>query len=401
MKLTYKAATKSGKILQGILDAKDTKEAAYFLRKKELTPINIKAQSSQSLENFFPFLKKHKSKDLILFTRQLSSMIASGLTLTQALHILDNQMQKSSMQEIVEKIIADIEEGKTLSQAISKYPDVFSPIYISLVQAGESAGFLENILKRLADNLEKQQDLQNTIRSALLYPVIIVVLMIVVISLMMILVIPQLTSLYTGLNLSLPISTQIIIAISNAMVTLWPLLILLVLGCAYGYRRWNKTNTGKNFVDKIKLRIPLFGKVIQQSIIAEFSRTFGLLMSSGALVTTSLQQTAHVTGNVIYTNAILEISASVEKGITIGNAMESYPLFPPMLVQMVKLGEQTGKLDESLLKVSEYFQREVELTVKNLTTLIEPIIMVFLGLGVAFVVLSIITPIYQITSSIK
>ncbi|HSW88346.1 MAG TPA: type II secretion system F family protein [Candidatus Saccharimonadales bacterium] len=401
MKLTYKAATKSGKILQGILDAKDTKEAAYFLRKKDLTPIHIKAQSTQTLESFLPFLKKHTSKDLILFTRQLSSMIASGLTLTQALHILDNQMQKSSMQEVVEKIIADIEEGKTLSQAISKYPDIFSPIYISLVQAGESAGFLENILKRLADNLEKQQDLQNTIRSALLYPVIIVILMIVVISLMMILVIPQLTTLYTGLNLSLPISTQIIIAISNTMVTLWPLLILMVLGCAYGYRRWNKTATGKKFIDKIKLRIPLFGKVIQQSIIAEFSRTFGLLMSSGALVTTSLHQTAQVTGNTVYTNAILEISASVEKGITIGNAMESYPLFPPMLVQMVKLGEQTGKLDESLLKVSEYFQREVELTVKNLTTLIEPIIMVVLGLGVAFVVLSIITPIYQITSSIK
>lgn len=401
MKLTYKAATKTGKILQGILDAKDTKEAAYFLRKKELTPIVIKVQSSQDLTSLFPFLKKHKRKDLILFTRQLSSMIASGLTLIQALHILDNQLQKSSMQEIVGKIIADVEEGKTFSQAISKYPDVFSPIYVSLVQAGESAGFLENILKRLADNLEKQDQLQNTITSALLYPAIIVVLMIVVLSLMMVLVVPTLTNLYKGLNVALPFVTQVIIGLSTIMVTFWPLLIIGVLGIVYGYRRWNKTPFGRRTIDKMKLRVPLFGKVIQESIIAEFARTFGLLMSSGALVTTSLHQTAQVTGNVIYTEAVLEIASSVEKGITIGTAMESYPLFPPMLVQMVKLGEQTGKLDESLLKVSEYFQREVSLTVKNLTTLIEPIIMVVLGLGVAFLVLGIITPIYNLTSSIK
>lgn len=401
MKLTYKAATKNGKIIQGILEAKDTKDAAYLLRKKELTPITIKVQSGQDLSALFPFLKKHKIKDLILFTRQLSSMLTSGLTLVQALHTLENQLQKSTMQDIVGGIIADVEEGKTFSQAISKYPEVFSPIYISLIQAGESAGFLENILKRLADNLEKQEQLQSTIKSALLYPTIIVILMVLVLSLMMVLVVPTLTSLYKGLNVSLPFVTQVIINISNVMVTFWPVFILAIIGIVYGYRKWYKTTFGHRFIDKMKLRIPLFGKVIQESIIAEFARTFGLLMASGALVTTSLHQTAQVTGNVIYTEAILEIAGSVEKGISIGTAMESYPLFPSMLIQMVKLGEQTGKLDESLLKVSEYFQREVELTVRNLTTLIEPVIMVVLGLGVAFLVLGIITPIYNLTSSIK
>lgn len=401
MKLTYKAATKNGKIIQGILEAKDTKDAAYLLRKKELTPITIKVQSGQDLSALFPFLKKHKIKDLILFTRQLSSMLTSGLTLVQALHTLENQLQKSTMQDIVGGIIADVEEGKTFSQAISKYPEVFSPIYISLIQAGESAGFLENILKRLADNLEKQEQLQSTIKSALLYPTIIVILMVLVLSLMMVLVVPTLTSLYKGLNVSLPFVTQVIINISNVMVTFWPVFILAIIGIVYGYRKWYKTTFGHRFIDKMKLRIPLFGKVIQESIIAEFARTFSLLMASGALVTTSLHQTAQVTGNVIYTEAILEIAGSVEKGISIGTAMESYPLFPSMLIQMVKLGEQTGKLDESLLKVSEYFQREVELTVRNLTTLIEPVIMVVLGLGVAFLVLGIITPIYNLTSSIK
>lgn len=401
MKLTYKAATKNGKIIQGILEAKDTKDAAYLLRKKELTPITIKVQSGQDLSALFPFLKKHKIKDLILFTRQLSSMLTSGLTLVQALHTLENQLQKSTMQDIVGGIIADVEEGKTFSQAISKYPEVFSPIYISLIQAGESAGFLENILKRLADNLEKQEQLQSTIKSALLYPTIIVILMVLVLSLMMVLVVPTLTNLYKGLNVSLPFVTQVIINISNVMVTFWPVFILAIIVIVYGYRKWYKTTFGHRFIDKMKLRVPLFGKVIQESIIAEFARTFGLLMASGALVTTSLHQTAQVTGNVIYTEAILEIAGSVEKGISIGTAMESYPLFPSMLIQMVKLGEQTGKLDESLLKVSEYFQREVELTVRNLTTLIEPVIMVVLGLGVAFLVLGIITPIYNLTSSIK
>src|SRR5258708_567256 len=173
MKLTYKAATTKGKILHGVLEAKDTKEAAYFLRKKDLIPVSITAESTQDIGKIFPFLKRHKIKDLILFTRQLASMLNSGLTLIQALNILNNQMQKTSLQEIIGKIIADIEEGQTFSQAIAKYPDIFSPIYISLIKAGESAGFLDNVLERLADNLEKQQGLQSTIQSALLYPAII------------------------------------------------------------------------------------------------------------------------------------------------------------------------------------------------------------------------------------
>lgn len=401
MKLTYKASSKDGKIFQGSIEAKNTSEAAALLRRKNLIPITVKEEKENDLLSLFPVFRKRSSADLILFTRQLASMLASGLTLMQALQILRNQMRKSSMREIVSGIIGDIEEGKSLFQSIEKYPQVFSPVYVALIKAGESSGFLDKILERMANNLEKQQKLHSKIRSALLYPVIVVVLMMVVMSLMMILVVPQLTRLYTGIGISLPITTQIVIVISNFMIAFWPLLLILIAVIFVLFKKWSNTMFGRKVIDTVELRIPVFGKLISQSIIVEFSRTFGMLMGAGALVTTSLQETADITGNVVYKNAILDIANSVEKGIIIGNAMGAYAIFPPVLVEMVKIGEQTGKLDESLLKVSEYFEREVETTVRTLTTLLEPMIMVVLGLGVAFLILSIITPIYNLTSSIK
>jgi len=400
MKLRYKAVTKDGKLSQGLLDARDIPEAAGYLRAKKLTPIQITKVEAQFWNNL-PILNGVKNSDLVLFTRQLSSMLASGLTLMRSLEILKDQVQNQNMGEVVLDVINDVQEGKTLAQAIEKHPKVFSPIYISIIKAGEQSGLLDRVLSRLADNLEKQAKLKSTIRSALMYPVIVIILMVVVMAVMMIFVMPQLAVLYKNLNVALPLPTQIVVSISDTVTTFWPIVLgLLVLGIV-GFRKWAKTPDGVLIIDTVMLRIPVFGNLIGKTILAEFSRTFGLLVGTGTLVVEALMETSGTTGNINYKNAIVEVSKQVEKGVTIGDAMSYSPLFPPLLIQLVKIGEQTGKVDETLTKASEYFEREVDGQVKTLTTAMEPFIMIVLGIGVAFLIISIITPIYSLISNIQ
>jgi type IV pilus assembly protein PilC len=400
MRLRYKAVTKDGKLSQGLLDAKDINETAGYLRARGLVPITITRIDNQFWTQL-PFFNKVSNQDLILFTRQLSSMLTSGLTLMRGLEILKEQVKNQTMIEIITSIIGDVQEGKTLAGAIEKYPDVFNKIYVSIIQAGEKSGLLDKVLLRLADNLEKQSKLRSTIKSALMYPVIIIILMVGVIGIMMVVVLPQLSGLYQSLDVQLPITTLVVVGLSDFTVATWPMLIAGSVLLYVFYRRWSRTPDGSLIVDSIKLKLPIFGKLIEQSILAEFSRTLGLLVGTGTLVVDALMEAAETTGNVNYRNAIVAVSRQVEKGVSIGDALSVYPLFPSLLVQMVKIGEQTGKVDEALEKASEYFEREVDEKVKTLTTAMEPFIMIVLGVAVAFLILAVITPIYSLISSIQ
>ncbi|HEX8932129.1 MAG TPA: type II secretion system F family protein [Patescibacteria group bacterium] len=401
MKLYYRAVAKNGKQIEGFIDAKDIREAARYLQKHQLLPVKITPTGKTGLGRFFEVLNKTSTKELIFFTRQLASMLTSGLTLMQALTIMKDQMKNSQIIDAVENIVSDVENGKTLSSGIEKYPKIFTPIYVALIKTGEASGLLDKVLTRLADNLEKQDNLRQTIRGALLYPIIIVIMMIVVTIIMMVFVIPQLSVLYGNLNVSLPLQTQIVVGLSNAVSTFWPLLIISLGLVIYFFQQWYRKDSGRRVIDHYILRLPIFGKLIAQSMMAEFSRTFGLLIGSGSLVVDSMIKSAEVVGNIHYKDAITLVARRVEKGITVSDALNASPIFPPYLVQMAKIGEQTGKLDESMLKGSEYYEREVEQTVKTLTTLMEPIIMVILALGVGFLIFAVITPIYSLMSSIK
>ena len=400
MRLRYKAITKEGKLTQGLLDAKDIGETAGYLRARGLIPININRIDNQFWTDL-PFFNGVKSTDLIIFTRQLSSMLTSGLTLMRALEILKEQVKNQTLIEIISSIIADVSEGKTFAQAIEKYPKVFSHIYISIIKAGEQSGLLDKVLLRLADNLEKQSKLKSTIKSALMYPAIIVILMVGVMGIMMVFVLPQLSVLYKNLNVPLPLPTQIVVGLSNAVVATWPIILAAIGIFTFFYHRLSKTVDGRLIIDSFMLKLPIFGKLIEQSILAEFSRTLGLLVGTGTLVVDALLETAETTGNVYYRNAITAVSKQVEKGVSVGDALAYYPLFPALLIQLVKIGEQTGKVDETLGKASEYFEREVDGKVKTLTTAMEPFIMIVLGVAVAFLIISVITPIYSLISSIQ
>jgi type IV pilus assembly protein PilC len=402
MKLHYKAVTKQGKIVTGIIEANSIKDAAHYLRSREFFPITVAKKEKSELLNMLPFFSnKVGQKDLVVFTRQVSLMLVSGLTLVKALDILKDQATKESVREMLDGVITDIQEGSSFSKSLAKYPDVFSPVYIALVRTSEASGLLDKALGRLADNLEKQQKLGSTIKAALTYPVIIVVLMIGVVFIMMTFVIPKLSDLYKQLNVELPLATKIVVSMSQFTTTFWPIILGFVILFPFLFRRFHKTEEGKMLIDNLVLKLPVFAPLIKKTILAEFSRTLGLLIGSGTLVVESLVETADIAGNYQFKNAILDTSSRVEKGVSVGEALSFYNIFPPILIQLVKVGEQTGKLDETLLRASEYFESEVDQAVKTLTTAMEPLIMVTLGVGVGFLVFSIITPIYKLTSSIQ
>lgn len=401
MRFRYKAVTSDGKKVRGFAEAKEINDAANYLRQRDLIPIQITKESEIEFFKKLPFVGKVKSKDIILFTRQISSMLTSGLTLVKSLEIIKDQIGNKPLQEIIRGVLLDIEEGKTFSDSISKYPEIFPEVYVSLIKAGETSGLLDKIFLRLANNLEKQQKLKRTVKSALIYPAIVISLMFVVIFVIMVFVIPELNRLYESLNAEIPLATQIIVGMSSVVSKGWPLIIGFGAIFIFGFLRWKKTTKGKELFDKNILRVPLMGRIIRLSILTEFARTFSLLVGTGTLVVGALQQSAKVSGNKIYEKAITDVAKKVEKGISVGESMSSTKLFPVILIQLVKVGEETGKLDENLMKASEYFEDEVNQSVKNLTTVMEPFILIVLGLGVGFLVFSVISPIYNLLSAIQ
>jgi len=402
MKLYYKAVTGKGESIDGFIDARDPSEAAAYLRSKGLLPVQIvDREKNKDLNLMFFFGSRIKASDVVNFTRQMASMLTSGLTLLRSLEVLRNQMENRAFVEVIDSIIKDVQEGASFSKAISKHPEVFSPIYVALIEASEDSGLLDKAFSRLADTLEKQQKLKNTVKGALTYPAIVILMMIVVVFVMMIFVIPQISSLYQSLSATLPLSTIILIKVSNFFVSFWYVILAIIILIPLIYQRWHKTAEGRLIIDSLSLKIPIFGNLIQKTILAEFSRTLGAMLASGTLVVEALNKVSDTTGNIHYKEAIVDVSKKVEKGVSIGDAMSMYYLFPPNLIELVKIGEQTGKLDETLMKASEYYEDEVDVVAKTFSTALEPIILVVLGIGVAFLVLSIITPIYQITNSIQ
>jgi type II secretory pathway component PulF len=305
------------------------------------------------------------------------------------------------MQKVIDDLIAHLSEGNSLSQALSNHPTVFSNTYIALIRSAETGGILDKVLERLADNLEKSEEVKKRVKSALFYPAIIVSGVIIVIVMMNVFVIPQMGALYESLDLKLPLMTRIVLAGSKFTTAILPFSVFIIIGVVVGYNRFSVTPTGIKLIDKIKLRAPVFGDITTLSVLSEVSRTISLLVSSGASLIGALEIAGEVAGNIYYKNALKNTGALVEKGAGLSIALQNQNIFPPLMIQMVKVGESTGKIDESLLKVSEYFERDLDIKVKTLTTSIEPILIIILGVSVAFLIISVITPIYSLVSQIQ
>lgn len=398
---TYKAFDKDGKSSSGLVEAPTQEGAARLLKDKQLIIASLTITGNSFISDLTKKFKKVSFNDIVNFTRQLSTMITAGLSLPQSLVILQEQAGTPEFAKVISDIDHQIVSGGNLGDALAKYPSYFSPIYISLIRAGESSGLLDKVLTRLAETMESERDFRSKVVGAMIYPVIIIVGMVLVVSIMMIVVMPKLTDLYKDFDIDLPVTTQLLIGISGFMVQFWWLMILLGIGLYWGFMRVKKTPQGERFIDTFILKIPLFGELQKKVILVEFTRTLSMLLSAGIHILDALRTLKGSMNNVLYREAVDDIAKKVEKGFPIGETFASHKEFPPIVSQMIKVGEETGKLDETLLKVSLYFQSESENLVKGLTTAIEPIIMVILGVGVGFIVISVITPIYNLTAQFK
>lgn len=393
----YVAKNQYGETIKGKVEARNIKQAAAELAIRKLLVIDVHPLTEDSLSSVKSILFGVKFTDVVNFTRQLSTMISAGLPLASALSILVQQ-SKAEMSRLVATILQDIEGGNTFTKALSKHPDVFSSIYVQLVNAGEVGGVLDDILGRLANNMEKTKEFRAKTRGAMIYPVIVIIAMIIVASVMMIFVIPKLSEMYDDFGAEMPLPTLILISISNFMVSFWWLILLIIAGGIVAGRQWLKTHAGRLAFDKFLLNLPIMGDLLKKITLTEFSRTLSLLLGAGISLLQALDIVTQGVDNLIYKEALQDVYKQVEKGVPVSKALGRYEDFPPILFQMMSVGEETGKLDEVLGKLATYFEQESEQAVKNLTAAIEPLIMIVLGIGVGAMVIAVILPIYNLTS---
>jgi len=393
----YIVKNKHGESIKGKVEAVSKVQAVSTLMGRDLFVIDITSIGQR--EGVLNGLTGNKVKfnDLVNFTRQLATMINAGLPLASALSILEEQ-NKSEMAKLAGNLLKDVEGGLSFSNALAKYKENFSRIYVQLVRAGEVGGAMDKVLSRLAITMEKEKDFKAKTKAAMIYPIIVFVVMIVVVIVMMVAVIPKLTAMFDDFGAELPGPTKILMSISDFFVKFWWMLALIIFVVFFALRAWKKTPKGELMIDKFFLKMPIIGVLKQKTTLTDFARTLSLLLSAGVSLLEALDIVASAIDNAVYRSELEQINKQVEKGITLSNAIAYYDDFPPILYQMIAVGEETGKIDEILDKISEYFEKESEYAIKNLTAAIEPLIMVVLGLGVGFIVIAIIMPIYSLTS---
>ncbi len=399
-KYIYKAKDWNGKTVKGMLEAINKAEVLNSIKSNGLIPLTIDEQKRSMFEEFIgKFTSRIGLKQIATFTRQLSTMMTAGLPLTDALNLLRNQMEDSPlMYQIVDESLNTVRGGQPLGTAIEKYKKYFGDAYVASIKAGEEGGVMEEILNKLADNLENEEEFRGKVKGAMIYPVIVIIGMILVAFIMMVFVVPKLTSLYEDFGGEMPMITRILMAISNFTIKIWFLFPLIPFGLFTLFKTGEQNAEFRYKKDKLFLKIPIMGVLSVKTIIANTTRSLSMLLAAGISLVESLKIVADVSGNEVYRRAYLDIALRVEKGFAIAECFEDTGIFPIIVNQMIATGEATGKLDEVLLRVSDYFATEAEQSVKSLTSAIEPLIMIVLGFGVAFLVVAVIMPIYNLTS---
>jgi len=401
-KFFYKAKDWTGKTVSGELELPSEKSVVESLRLNGLIPLEVSIKNENIVTELWHKITGRISGKMISnFTRQLATMMMAGLPMTDALALLKNQQESgSSLYIILEKILSDVRGGMSLGSSMEKYINIFGEAYVASISAGEEAGVLEEILSKLATNLENENEFQGKVKGAMIYPTIVIVGMLIVMVVMMIFVIPKLTSLYADFGTAkMPAITQGLMFVSNWMAKLWFLFPVLFLGPSIILKLGAKNPIFNLKKDRLFLKFPVVGNLSKMTILASTCRTLSMLLTAGIPLVEALRIVGTVSGNEVYKKAYSDIAEKVQKGFGISTSFENTGVFPVIIIQMVATGEATGKLDEVLLKVASYFSVEAEQSVTSLTAAIEPLIMVVLGIGVGFLVVAVVMPIYNLTSS--
>lgn len=401
---TYKVRDRQGKLVEGQLDADNAQLVVSKLRSMGYVPIEIQAAGKQTLsrELKIPGLSDRiKLKDVAVFSRQFATMINAGLSLLRSLYILAEQTESKPLAEVANQVRMDVERGSSLSAALARHPKAFNRLYVAMVRAGEIGGVLDSVLLRLADTIEKQVELRRKVKSAMTYPAVVAVLVLLILTAMLLFIIPMFEDLYKELGGSLPLPTQVLINISAFARKIWYLIFVAEIAAVFFFRKWINSEEGRKRWDAIKLRLPVFGGLVRKTALARFSRTLSALVRSGVPILESLDIVAETSGNHVVAEATRDTQAAVKRGEPLARKLEDHPVFPPMVVQMMAVGEETGALDEMLDKIADFYDQEVEATVDALTSLIEPLLIVVMGVCVGGMVIALYMPMFNIIKLIK
>ena len=399
-KYKYMAKDQQGKTISGVFEAKDQKEIIDALRKKDLVIISVAETSGRRALSLFSFGRRKKIKldDLVVFSRQLATMVDAGITLVAALDILGEQMDNKFLSEIVIKARNDVETGSSLSDALAKHKNVFSGLFVNMVRAGESSGTLDEILERLAEYFEKTSNLQKKVSAALVYPAIVSAMAIIITLLLLLKVIPVFKGIFEGFGAQLPTPTLVLITISDFLQAYFLFIAAFFIILFLALKKYAMTEKGRFRLDSVKLKLPIFGILFKKVAISKFTRTLSTLIRSGVPILTALEITAKTSGNKVVETAIDNVGKNVREGENIAEPLTKSKIFPPMVTRMVSVGEQAGELEKMLSKIADFYDSQVDTAVSALTSMIEPLIIAFLGIVIGTIVICMFLPIFKITS---
>ena len=397
---TYRGTNRTGAAVAGEMTASNKTELQSLLRRQQITATRMSEKGKEF--NLPSFGGGVDSKELAIFTRQFSVMIDAGLPLVQCLEILSSQQENKTFQKVLAGTRGSVEGGSTLSAAMKQYPKVFDPLYTNMVEAGETGGILDTILQRLAAYIEKNVKLQRAVKSALVYPIGVLTIAAAVITLLLWKVVPVFATLFAGLGVDLPLPTRIVIGLSHFVGSIFGFLIFVAaIGMVVGIKIWYGTPSGRMAIDTIILKLPVLGILMRKIAVARFTRTLGTLISSGVPILEGLDITAKTSGNAVIEKALNQVRKSLEEGKSLTDPLKESEVFPGMVTQMIAVGEQTGAMDAMLQKIADFYEEEVDAAVKDLLTALEPIMIVFLGLVVGGVVISMYLPLFSLIGKLS
>ncbi|HET9150491.1 MAG TPA: type II secretion system F family protein [Gemmatimonadales bacterium] len=394
----YTARNSTGQIQKGQLEAQSPEEVNAHLRKNRMMLVSVR-QAPKAIR--LGGKARIKTRDIVIFTRQFATMINAGLPLVQSLTILAQQTENKALKEVTKAVVYDVESGNTLADAFAKHPKAFSDLYVNMVAAGEAGGILDTILLRLATFLEKSDALIRKVKSAMIYPGVILTVAAAAVATLLIFVIPTFQSMFASVNMELPLPTRIVIGLSQLLINYWWAILAAIGLTIFGIKRYYATPVGRKNIDSMMLRAPVLGDLLRKSAVSRFTRTLGTLISSGVSILDGLEITAKTAGNRVIHDAVMESRASIAGGETIAAPLEKSQVFPPMVISMISVGEQTGGLDEMLSKIADFYDEEVDVAVGALLSLMEPVMIVVLGVIVGGMVVAMYLPIFDMMNAIQ
>jgi type IV pilus assembly protein PilC len=398
----YSAINADGLEMTGEVHAPTVQAAREQLRTRGLLAERLDEIAAGGEETLRTAFKSVKPKSLQIFSRQFATMIAAGLNVVSALVILESQTDDAYLAEVIREVRADVEGGSLLSEALVRHPKAFSRLYVAMVEAGEAAGILDTVLDRVAIQIEKETSLKRRVRGALIYPILVLGFACLVLTAMLLFLVPIFTKIYTQLGGQLPMLTQIVVHASNALRAAWYIIFPGAVIGVFAIRRWKRSENGRRIWDRLKLRIPMkIGEVVLKVTMARFSRTLASLVAAGVDIIKALEITGQTAGNSVVEEALVEVGSRVQSGVPIAQPLMENEVFPPMISQMVRIGEETGELDAMLGKIADFYEEEVDVSIQNLTSIIEPIMIIAVGLVVGVIILSMYLPMFKLVTLIK